>query len=289
MVTPICGYKVKSGLMTIEINPSDYKLIAFDLDGTLIHNRSPISSFTKQVLERLRAKGYQYTIATGRILSGVKEYADELTINIPLVMSNGGILQTRQGELITQTCLPLDALQTTMKLCQENNSDLALYIRDQIYVEKLNENMQTIYGCNQDDLYEIGPWETISEKFPDVNKCVIIDSDDEQNLIDLQPKLDQSLNGSAVTLRTSPILLEVQPNDITKAIGLQNLADHLGINIQEIIAFGDYDNDAEMLKAVGLGIAVGEATPACLANADLLVASAEEDGPAHFLEDHFLI
>ncbi len=274
--------------MTVEINPSDYKFFAFDLDGTLIHDGNPISPYTKHVLERLRAKGYQYTIATGRNLSGARGNADELEIDIPLIMSNGAVLQTRRGKVISQKCLPPEALQTTMELCRENYNDLALYVCDHIYVIELTENMKKLYRSIQDDLYEIGSWETISEKFTQVNKCVIIDSSNERNLVDLQSRLDQSLKSSAITLRTGPIMMEVQPKNVTKATGLEDLANHLGLKIDEIIAFGDYDNDAEMLKAAGLGIAVGEATPACLANADLLVASAADDGPAHFLEDHFL-
>ena len=274
--------------MNLDINPSDYKLFAFDLDGTLIANHGAISPFTRQILERLRAKGYLYTIATGRILPAVKEFADELRIDIPLIMSNGSILQTRQGKLISQTYLPLESVQTTIDVCHENNSDLSLYIRDEIYIEELNENMQTLFGRYQDGMHQVGSWETIMGKLPEVNKCVIVDTKSEDSLVRLQPILEQALNGSAVTLRTSKNLLEVQPNGISKADGLRKLADSLSISLEQVIAFGDYDNDAEMLKAAGLGIAVGKATPACLENADLQIASPEEEGPAHFLEEYFL-
>ena len=117
---------------------------------------------------------------------------------------------------------------------------------------------------------------------------MIVDQTTERNLVEAEAALREMLDGRAVTLRSSKALLEVQPNGITKASGLRQLADALGISLEQVIAFGDYDNDAEMLQAAGLGVAVGEATPACLAAADLLVASPEADGPAHFLEEFFL-
>ncbi len=97
------------------------------------------------------------------------------------------------------------------------------------------------------------------------------------------------MDGRAVTLRTSPVLLEVQPKHVTKAKGLSQLAETLGITLRQVIAFGDYNNDVEMLCVAGMGVAVGDATPACLDAADLLVASPEEEGPAHFLEEFLLI
>ncbi len=137
-------------------------------------------------------------------------------------------------------------------------------------------------------LHEVGNWDTIADKLPGANKCVIVDQTNEQNLIETEAALRAALDGRAVTLRSSKVLLEVQPNGITKATGLRQLADSLSISLEQVIAFGDYDNDAEMLKAAGLGVAVGEATPACLASAELLVAPPEADGPAHFMEEFFL-
>ena len=270
------------------MDASNYKLIALDLDGTLLNSEKQIAPFTKRVLERLRAKGIQFTIATGRILPAVKLYADELEIDIPLIMSNGSILQTRQGILANQTCLPPDVTRTAIEVSKQEQCDLIFYICDNIYFQKLTDNMRPVYGNSYEGMHEIGSWDIIADKLPEANKGVIIDTTDEANLIRLEPILQQALDGRAATLRTSPVLLEVQPIGVTKAKGLRMLADALGIKMQQIIAFGDYDNDAEMLAAAGLGIAVGDATLACLASADLVVASSDEDGPAHFLEENFL-
>lgn len=270
------------------IDPQNIKLLAFDIDGTLIGTSGQISPFTKMVLNRLRAKGILTTLATGRILPAVKAFADELEIDIPLILSNGSILQNRRGELTAQTCLPLDVIQTTIAVSRAEGRDLVLYICDNIYVEQMTDNMRPTYGSLVKGLHEIEHWEKITDKLSAVNKCVIVDNSNEQNLMDTEPLLQKALDGRAGTLRTSPVLLEVQPKGVTKASGLRQLADSLAIGLDQIIAFGDYNNDVEMLREAGLGVAVGDATPACLESADLLVASPDDNGPAHFLEEFLL-
>ena len=283
----ICVYN--SVVKLPSMNSSNFKLIAFDLDGTLLNSKKQISAYTKDVLNQLRFKGIQTTIATGRILPAVRDYAEELEIDIPLIMSNGSILQTRHGKLATQTCLPRNVVETVLQISKNEVCDLVLYICDMIYFSKITENLRPTYGdASRQGMKVLDSWDAISDQLSDVNKCVFTHIDDVQ-LIRLQAELKQALDGSATTLRSSPVLLEVQPNGVTKAEGLHSLADMLGIQMEQTMAFGDYDNDAEMLAAAGLGIAVGEATPACIANADLVVSSSDNDGPAHFLEEFFSV
>ena len=206
-----------------------------------------------------------------------------------MIMSNGSILQDRHGEVTAQTCLPLEVVQTAIRLSRAESRDLVLYVKDEMFIEKMTDNIFPTYGALLNNgLYEIGDWEAFEDQLANVSKCVIPDSFNEQNLFDTEPLLKDALDGRAVTLRTSPTLLEVQPRDVTKAKGLAQLAEKLGITLQQVIAFGDYNNDVEMLQAAGLGIAVGDATPDCLEAADLLVASPEKEGPAHFLEEFLL-
>jgi Cof subfamily protein (haloacid dehalogenase superfamily) len=269
------------------IDPTNVKLLAFDLDGTLIVAHQGIFPYTKKVLTSLRQRGVLITIATGRILPAVIDYANDLEIDIPMILSNGSVLQNRRGEVTSHTRLPLDVVLDTIQTTRRLGCDMLIYIRDSIYIEHMTDNVNPVYGEMVGGKYEIGSWESIADKLPDANKCVIVDTKNEQNLVEAEAALREMLNGRAVTLRSSRVLLEVQPKDVTKATGLRRLADALSIGVDQVIAFGDYDNDAEMLKAAGLGVAVGNATPACLANADLVIAGPEEEGAAHFLEEFF--
>ncbi len=270
------------------IEPSQYKLLVFDIDGTLLGSSKKITPYSKNILQRLRAQGLSFTLATGKTLPATKDLADELEVDIPLILSNGGMLQTRQGKLFYQECLPRAVVSQSIQVAQSYQCDLVMYINNQLYLLELNDNSRPIYGDVPWGLNEIGAWENITDKFSQVNKCLIVDTRDEQNLNRMDGILRDSLSSQANICRTSPALLEVLPKGVTKASALQRLADQLHISTQAIMAFGDYDNDVEMLASAGLGVAVANASPACLQRANLIIASADEDGPAHFLEGLFL-
>ena len=265
-----------------------YKLVAFDLDGTLLNSEKQISAYSKKVLKRLHSQGIHFTLATGRLLPTVKQYADELDIDYPLIMSNGSILQTRQGTIINQSFIPRKAIDITIDTCKDEKVIMVAFINNIFYFMNQTEKELPQHKSNSYQKQEIKSWKKIEDKLSLVNKFSIINPESQSDIIRLDEELTSKLTGLAQTVRTGDNIVEFQPYGITKAAGLRKLADEIGIDMQQIIAFGDHNNDVEMLAEVGLGIAVGEATPSCIANADLVVASSDEDGPAHFLEDLFL-
>ena len=272
------------------MDPKHYKLIAFDLDGTLLDFNNKISAYSRKVLKELHEKGILYTFATGRLLSAVKEYADDLEIDCPLVLANGGIVQERQGALLNQTYMNRKAIDIVIETLKDENVELVFFICDQIYYQN-NTNKERKMHQNRTSNYKrckIDNWNLLENKLSQVNKCVVFNLGADENLKRLDEMLKLKLNGIARLVHSNTNMFEILPKGISKAFGLNILAAKLGIDMQQIIAFGDHNNDVEMLAEVGLGIAVGEATPDCIANADLVVASSDEDGPAHFLEEFLL-
>ena len=106
-----------------------------------------------------------------------------------------------------------------------------------------------------------------------------------ENLIEIGKVFEKALKGRADILHASISLVEVMPKGVTKVTGIRKLAGNMGIPMDAIMAFGDFNNDAEMLAAVGLGIAVKNASPGAKAAADLVIGSVEEHGPAKFLKE----
>lgn len=267
------------------IQLSQFKLLAFDIDGTLLGSSKQLSAYSEGVLARVRKQGIFLTLATGKVLPATRELAGRLRIAQPLILSNGSILQTRQGRLIWQTVLPVDVVSSAIQISRQGKCDLVMYIRNGIYIERMNENIRPIYGNLTSGLYVVDRWENLAGRLAQVNKCLFVDTSDEQNLVRMHAPLRETLGQRADTIRTSPTLLEILPRGITKASGLLMLAEKLNIKMNEVMAFGDYDNDMEMLRTAGLGVAVRGASPACLKAADIVVASADEDGPARFLAE----
>jgi len=267
------------------INLRDYKLIVFDIDGTLVGKDHALDSFTKEVLFRLREEGFPFTLATGKNLPSTKPLADELEIELPLILTNGGMLQTRHEEMLSKITLPLSVTRQVIEICEVRGKDLVIYIDNGIYIKAMNENIFPVYSNVISGLFEIGGWDAITGKLMDANKCLVVDSFVRENLIEMGKVFEKALKGRVDILHTSTSLVEVMPKGVTKVTGIRKLAVSMGILMDEIMAFGDFNNDAEMLAAVGLGIAVKNASPRAKEAADLVIGSVEEHGPAEFLKE----
>lgn len=268
-----------------DINLHDYKLIIFDIDGTLVGKDHILDPFTKKVIFRLRMEGFPFTLATGKNMPATKPLADELEIELPLILINGGMLQTRHEEMLSKIALPLDVTLQVIEICEKRGKDLVIYIDNGIYIKAMNENIWPVYNNVVSGLFEIGEWDAITGKLADANKCLVVDSFVRENLIEMGKVFEEALNGRVDILHSTTFLVEVMPKCVTKVTGIRKLAANMGIPMDTIMAFGDFNNDVEMLAEVGLGIAVKNASKMAKATADLVIGSVEEYGPAVFLKE----
>ena len=268
-----------------DINLRNYKLVVFDIDGTLDWERSQTGPIHKRsAISVARGRNPFYT-GDWKEFSGTISLADELEIEIPLVLTNGGMLQTRHEEMLSKTTLLLDVTLQVIKIYEAWGKDLVIYIDNGIYIKTMNKNISLIYSNVTTGLFEIWEWEALAGKLLDANKCLVVNSFVRENLIEIGMVFEKVLKGRADILHASTSLVEVMPKRVTKATGVRKLADSMGILISEIMAFGDFDNDAEMLAAVGLGLAVENATLRVKTTADLVIGSVKEHGPAKFLKE----
>jgi len=266
-----------------EIHFEDFQLLVFDIDGTLMGPSQQLDPFTKEILMRLEERGKQYTLATGKILPATKPLADELEIDLPLILSNGAIVEDRFGKVLDQTRLPLPVTQSVIQICEKRGEDLVIYVCDKILIKEMNDNIYPIYSNVGEGLIEVQDWKLAGEQLRNANKCLVVDRFNQQNLFDLEKIFREAVGDRADVLHTSIQLLEVVPQNITKATGLETLSRILDIPFGKMMAFGDYDNDVPMLERAGLGIAVANASEAALESADLVIGSLEENGVAEFL------
>jgi len=268
-----------------QINLNDYKLLVFDIDGTLVGPSHVLNPYTRDVLLKLRDLGIHITLATGKNLPATKQIADDLEIELPLVLSNGSIIETRHGKINARSVLPRTVTKRVVEICESENTNLVIYIDDDIIMKKMNEDIFPIYNQVTYGIVEIGQWKTIVDRYAEVNKCLVIEQHHPLNLINLEKKFKKEIGDRSDIIFTSAKLLEVLPKGITKVTGIQRLIDSLEIKMSEVMAFGDYDNDIEMLNAAGLGVVVENGSEAAKASADVIIGSCDQNGPAKFLEN----
>jgi Cof subfamily protein (haloacid dehalogenase superfamily) len=270
--------------VNFDIDINQYKLVISDLDGTLLESGQSLHPYTKEILAKLPKHGIHFTLASGRNLASLRPHAEQLNIKIPMVLANGCIIQSMDGIIHNRITMPVEVTRKVIEITERENNDLVISIDDRLYYKKMTDNIYRIFGKLTNSIFEVGSWDTIGGMISDINKFMIIDWSSLEKLCKLEQIFEIELKNKADYLRTNIHHLEVMPKGVTKATGLKLLASELGISMEEIIAFGDYENDAAMLAEVGFGVAVQNACDLAKQNADLIVGSCAENGPAVFLD-----
>lgn len=270
--------------MDRQIRLSDYKLLVFDIDGTLQDSNHNLHPYTKAVLLKLHDARIPFTLATGKNLPAVKPLAEILGIKLPLILSNGCMLQTVDGIVLEKYVLPTKISDQVIAICEEGGWDLAIYLDDGIYIKKMNHNLELLIDFGSPGLIEIGDWVNIRKRLREAHKCLVVERSSPQKVYELEKRYEKVLGEKVEYCHTLAGMLEVMPKGVSKFRAIQRLAEMLKINMDEVMSFGDGNNDIEMLAGAGLGIATQNGSDLAKANANLTVASSDENGPAIFLD-----
>jgi Cof subfamily protein (haloacid dehalogenase superfamily) len=259
-----------------------YKLIAADLDGTLMGEDAIISPKVKDAVRRAMGKGVRFTIATGRAFCSALPFAEELRINAPLICYQGGLIKDRlSGQVIYEQSVPLPIAQEVIRFTQQRGLHLNVYVDGRAYVESMTSEARHYTRIAGAAVYPVGDMLAFLDCSP--SKFIIILSDDGATR-PLIAELGTLFAGRMRFVRSYPRFVEGIPWGVSKGHALARLADHLGLPLGETIGIGDNDNDLELVERAGLGIAMGNASPAVKNAADYIAPSIDKDGVAEIIE-----
>lgn len=264
-----------------------YRLVVSDIDGTLQDSNHRISPFTLEVIHRLRAGGVLFTLSTGKLLPAVQAPAQELGIDIPLILSNGSLLQFPQGRLVHAAYFEPEVVRSVIHLVSACNADITVCTPESIYTLDYTESVRAMMNFGGPHPRQISSWQELGVEWERTVKFVIMNMGGPSALAPVAGTLKKNLDGRVSFFPTMPYMLEVLPPGEDKASGLRRLADFLSISLSAIITIGDGDNDVVMHHLAGLSASVANGTPACKASADLIIESNDKEGPARFLAGLF--
>lgn len=266
------------------------KLVAFDLDHTLIGNDLTLSPRVKAAVARAQAQGVIVTIATGRGPSPTDKYAAELNLAAPLVCFQGGIVydyHTRQ--ILHEVRLDPDVIPVIARLAAERGWNLQFEAPTMIYLPRESNHPEGMMN-----LLSVANWKRVDDfttDLPEVPHKFILSvhtpAERDPLAAELRAAFDAQL-AKITVVPSHPLLVEGVPPGMSKAVGLQWLAERFHIAPADIMTVGDNDNDADMLRWAGLGVAMADGSAAALAAADTTVPSVTEDGAALALEKFVL-
>jgi Cof subfamily protein (haloacid dehalogenase superfamily) len=262
-----------------------YKLIAIDIDDTLITDDKEVTPGTQAALEQAVEAGAVVTLATGRAYASAKVIARQTGLNVPIITYQGALVKTLLDEkVLYERYVPVEAARKLYTFCLDRDLHLQTYVDDKLAAREENDRLRGYAGLNG-TLYEIEPdfARLIEQPTP---KLLIIDEPDYLDVIAVE--LRELLGPEVHITKSKPHFLEIMHRDGTKGNALAFLAEHYGFSLDETIAVGDSWNDHEMLEVAGLGVAMGNAIPALKAIADYVAPGNNEEGVKHVIEKFIL-
>jgi Cof subfamily protein (haloacid dehalogenase superfamily) len=262
------------------------RLVALDLDGTLLGSDLRLRPRVLQAVRRMQERGVQGCLVTGRMYRATLPFARELRFSAPLICYQGAaVFDPASGQRLLDMPLPSEQALTLNAYAHRNDLHVQLYANDNYYCEERNR-YSDLYAKISGVEPTIVP--SLARQFAgvDATKCCIIA---EPEIVARHLPLVRDLCGDrAYVTRSIPWFLEVMNANVNKGTSLALVASGLGIALGEVMAVGDSWNDAPLLEAAGFAVAMGSAPKELVAVADALVGDVEHDGVAEAIERYVL-
>jgi len=268
-------------------NGLPYDLGAFDLDGTVLRRDLEISDRTTAAMRRLRERGMRLVVATGRRFEGAREHAERLGFagSDPLICYGGSMVRRMNGETLLRRTLPRDVSAEVMEWAVERGLHARVFVDGRIITSPDNPATEEYLRRGEPNVSVVdSPAEWLREggEREEPIKLVVVDHPDE--VPRWLEEAREVFRDRLFVTRSLPHYVEIGGLEGTKSKALKFLCGHWGVDPARAIAFGDADNDVDMLRFAGHGVAVGGLTEEVREAADEVVPPVEEDGVAAYLE-----
>ncbi len=265
------------------------KLIAIDIDGTLVNNNREITPEVFEAVQKAKAAGVKIVIATGRPLLGVQNILEALNLldaGDYVITYNGALVQaTATGEAFIDEPLTYDDYLDIEMESRRLKTPLHSITMSTVYTHNRNISKYTI-----NEAYITGlplKYRTAEEMAKhEIIKMMYIDDPDKLDAT--IAKLPQRFRERYTIVKSTPFYLEILNKNASKGLAVQHLAEKLGISYEETMAIGDEENDRSMLKAVGNPVVMANGNPELKKIAKYITKSNEDSGVAHAINEWVL-
>jgi len=278
-----------------------YKLLALDLDGTVMGDDLRISPGVRYAISAARDAGVAVTLATGRSYDSAIRWARELQIDVPLVCYQGGQVKDPVDETVLyEANFPRDLALELIAWAKERESrpyedwsedsagarpedefgfrpgriGVAMFVDGVMYLEEIRQDAE-FYESYFGQRVELVP-DLADSLLSDPSKAMFISHEETSD--EILPELKRAFEGRMQIVRSHPYFVEATPEHVDKGKGLALVATRLGIAREDVIAVGDNENDLAMVQWAGLGVAMGNASNAVKKAAAWIAPSVADDG-----------
>jgi len=264
-----------------------YKLIALDMDGTVLDSNKKIGARTLSAIHRAVECGVKVIISTGRSYQGVRGYNEILKLETPMISYHGGmVLQPTDETILYQRTLREEDALAIMRLGLEFGVSQVIWSNERLYTFADSPHIRE-YAENMGISFTIAEAK-MAETFAKQGVSKIIWSDEPEQVARYIQELPSLLDGDMAYCTSCSHFLEFTDKHVSKGKALAFLSEYFQIAPEEMIAVGDGMNDKAMLKYAGLGVAMGNASDVVKGFADVVTRTNDEDGVADVIEAYIL-
>ena len=287
-----------------------YKLVAIDLDGTMLNQYGIITEKTKKAISKAQEKGVVVMIASGRAITSVKRFSKEINSNKYFISGNGAITyDIKNNKILYENILSKTKALKIIKICEENSIYYNVYTENGIIAKNLSYNTLYYYKDNltkpDENRTHINIVENVYDYFEQreekILKIMICDEHKTvfnsivrklKELSEIEVLEVSHMSRKIIKQGTDEIALEyfyteVSAKDVDKWNALEEIIGLMNISKEEVVTIGDNANDLKMITNAGLGVAMGESAPYVKQSADIIAPTNDEDGVAIILNKIF--
>jgi Cof subfamily protein (haloacid dehalogenase superfamily) len=236
---------------------------------------------TLAALAAARAAGIHVVIATGRMFRAVRPYIAEAGLEEPVVCYQGAaVVDPASGRFLRHVPIPVDLAREAAEAVAAEGYHLNCYVDDELYVAEMRPEARAYADWQGIEIHAVGNLVAWLDRPP----TKLVSVGEPEALDSLEERLKAKFDGRLYISKSLPQFLELASPDVTKAAGLAFVAEHLGFSAARTVAFGDGENDVELLEWAGYAVAVENAHERVLAVADLVCPRPEHEGVSQVIE-----
>ena len=266
------------------------KLIVVDLDATLLNDKHELSERNVDVLKQAISQGITVTIATGKTFTSAKSIIEKLGLTAPGIFLQGLAIYKPDGTIVYEKKLDPITARQVITFAEDRGYEVVVYSGSSILMRSVTDKGRELtVKYHEPEPESIGALQNILDEMP-VHKLMAVKPGEPRRIKALQWQLDKQMDDKVTLIQLHNIAdtLEILPPASGKAVALKALLKQLGVSAEETLAIGDGENDIDMIKMVGVGVAVGNATQSLKDVADHVVASNNDNGVAEAVENFAL-
>lgn len=268
------------------------KLIACDLDGTLLDSNHEITEDNRRIIEELKKKDIPFVIATGRIYPSAAEFSKDLDLKTPIIACNGAVVKDPiEDKILYHYPVPTESMLEMIRICKKYDIYFHLYSIDTVYAER-NERLIAKYNewKKKDPKRSLVKTAVVENIEPIIQENIIYKLGIYMDEKGAEEAHDEMIKISGITSCFSlSTLVDVFNEEASKGVAVSALTDMYGFDKDHVMALGDNENDISMLESAGLGIAMKDAREKVKSAANEVTESNDNSGVAIAIRKHLAI